>query len=47
MSEMEIIAEDYRKAAEHHAREGNFHAALGYLDLYFAAAGEDEEAEAS
>lgn len=29
-----VIAEDYRKAAEHHAREGNFKAALFYTNLY-------------
>jgi hypothetical protein len=44
-TELDLIAEDYRKAAEAHARAGNFDSALGYLELWQAAAGEEEGQE--
>jgi hypothetical protein len=44
-TELDLIAEDYRKAAEHHASECRFAQALGYLELYFATAADEEEEE--
>lgn len=34
-TELALIAEDYRKAAEYHARVSNFKAACFYLNLYY------------
>jgi hypothetical protein len=42
-TELDLIAEDYRKAAEAHARAGKFDSALGYYQLWSAAAGEGED----